>query len=54
MEELCNWFFYLFQKCLRKLALEVAESETDLEDQTRKTVGDPVKKKQWMVTAEKI
>ena len=55
IEELCNWFFcYLFQKRLRELELEVAEKETDLEDQTRKTVDDQIKKKERMAKMEKL
>ena len=44
----------MFQKRLRELELEVAEKETDLEDQTRKTVDDQIKKKERMAKMEKL
>ena len=39
---------------MRELELEVAEKETDLEDQTRKTVDDQIKKKERMAKMEKL
>ena len=53
--ELWNWFLcYLFQKRLSELNLEVVEMETDLEDQTKKTVDDLIKKKERMPKMEKL
>ena len=53
--ELWNWFLcYLFQKRSRELNLEVVEMETDLEDQTKKTVDDLIKKKERMPKMEKL
>ena len=53
--ELWNWFLcYLFQKRLSELNLEVVEMETDLEDQTKKTVEDLIKKKERMPKMEKL
>ena len=39
---------------MRELELEVAEKKTDLEDQTRKTVDDLIKKKEQMAKMEKL
>ena len=44
----------MFQKRLRELELEVAEKETDLENQTRKTVDDLIKKKEQMAKMKKL
>ena len=53
--ELWNWLLcYLFQKRLSELNLEVVEMETDLEDQTKKTVDDLIKKKERMPKMEKL
>ena len=39
---------------MRELELEVAEKETDLENQTRKTVDDLIKKKEQMAKMKKL
>ena len=39
---------------MRELNLEVVEMETDLEDQTKKTVDDLIKKKERMPKMEKL
>ena len=44
----------MFQKCLREYEIEAVEKETDLEDQTRKTVDDLMKKKEQMAKTEKL
>ena len=55
MGELWNWFLcYLFQKRLRELNLEMVEMEIDLEDKTKKTVDDLIKKKERMPKMEKL
>ena len=44
----------MIQKCLREYEIEAVEKETDLEDQTRKTVDDLMKKKEQMAKTEKL
>ena len=39
---------------MREYEIEAVEKETDLEDQTRKTVDDLMKKKEQMAKTEKL